>query len=199
MLEQLFGSRTRYKILRTLFRQADRPFFVRELARAIDTQVNAVRREIELLLGLGLLKKEIDKKPKASAAEYGSSLRKYYRLNKESVLFEPMADLLDKIQVIGEDALARDIKAHGGKIKLLLLTGHFTNDSRAPSDLLLVGALKERSVMKLIANYEKELGFTIRYTLMSEPEFKDRRHMMDKFLFALFEAENVKVVNELGV
>lgn len=199
MLEQLFGSKTRYKILRTLFRESDKPLFVRELARAIDTQVNAVRREIELLLGLGLLKEEIENKPKLSSAEYGASLRKYYCLDKESVLFEPMADLLDKIQVIGEDALARDIKAHGGKIKLLLLTGRFTNDSRAPSDLLLVGALKERSVMKLIANYEKELGFTIRYTLMSEPEFKDRRHMMDKFLFSLFEAENMKVVNELGV
>ena len=80
-----------------------------------------------------------------------------------------------------------------------VLTGRFTNDSRAPSDLLVVGALKERSIAKLIADYEKELGFTIRYTLMSESEFKDRRHMMDKFLFSLFEAENVKVVNELGV
>ena len=199
MLEQLFGSKTRYKILRTLFRESDKPLFVRELARAIDTQVNAVRREIELLRDLGLIVEEIDKKPKASAAEYGSSLRKYYRLNKESVLFEPMENLLSKIQVVGEDALVRDIQAHGGKIKLLLLTGRFTNDSRAPSDLLIVGALKERSVAKLIADYEKELGFTIRYTLMAEPEFKDRRHMMDKFLFALFEAENVKVVNELGV
>ena len=199
MLEQLFGSKTRYKILRTLFRESDKPLFVRELARAIDTQVNAVRREIELLRDLGLIVEEIDKKPKASAAEYGSSLRKYYRLNKESVLFEPMENLLSKIQVVGEDALVRDIQAHGGKIKFLLLTGRFTNDSRAPSDLLIVGALKERSVAKLIADYEKELGFTIRYTLMAEPEFKDRRHMMDKFLFALFEAENVKVVNELGV
>ena len=142
---------------------------------------------------------EVEKKPKASAAEYGASLRKYYRLNKASVLFDPMANLLSKIQVVGENALVRDIKTHGGKIKLLLLTGRFTGDSRAPSDLLLVGVLKERSVAKLIADYEKELGFAIRYTLMSEPEFKDRRHMMDKFLFALFEAENVKVVNELGV
>lgn len=199
MLEQLFGSKTRYKILRTLFRESDKSFFVRELARAIDTQVNAVRREIELLGSLGLVVAEVEKKPKTSTAEYGSSLRKYYRLDKESVLFEPLSNLLNKIQIIGEDALVRDIKAHGGKIKFLLLTGRFTSDLRAPSDLLLVGALKERSVMKLIAEYEKELGFTIRYTLMTEAEFKDRRHMMDKFLFALFEAENVKVVNELGV
>lgn len=199
MLEQLFGSKARYRILRTLFRESDKPFFVRELARAIDAQINAVRREIELLLNLGLLKEEIEKKPKSSSAEYGASLRKYYRLDKDSALFAPLSNLLDQIQVIGEDALVRDLKAHGGKIKLLLLTGCFTKDYRAPSDLLIVGALKERSIAKLISDYEKELGSVLRYTTMSEPEFKERRHMMDKFLFALFEAENVRVVNELGV
>lgn len=198
MLEHLFGSKTRLKILRVLFRTQEKPFFVRELARTVETQINAVRRELEILKEIGLVKWE-STMPKANVAEYGVSLRKYYRLNIDSVLFEPMRALLGKIQVLGEDALVEDIKKRGGKIKLFIITGHFTGDKRAPSDLLLVGAIKERSIAKIISDFEKDLGFSIRYTLMTEAEFKDRRHVMDKFLFSLFEAKNVKVVNELNV
>jgi len=198
MLEQLFGSKTRFKILRHLFRGPGKPFFVRELARDVETQVNAVRREIGILVQLGLLKEETEK-PKANTAEYGSTLRKYYRLNVDSVLYDDLKNLIGKMEIIGEEALIKDIKEQGGKIKLFLLTGRFTKNSGAPSDILLVGDLKERNVAKIIADYEKELGFEVRYTIMSEMELKERRQMMDKFIFAMFEAENVKVINELKV
>jgi len=196
MLEQFFGSKTRYKLLQYLVRSTGKPFYVRELARAVETQLNAVRRELELFIKLGLVEAE-NVRPKS--AEYGASLRKYYRINQESILYPEIKSLLAKVQILGEEALVKEIKEKGGKIKLFILTGHFTNDLRSPSDILLVGTLKERTLLKIFADYEKELGFSIRYTLMSEVEFKDRRQMMDKFLFALFETENVKVVNELGV
>ena len=34
---------------------------------------------------------------------------------------------------------------------------------------------------------------------MTDQEFKDRRHVMDKFLYSLFEADNLKVINKLNV
>jgi len=197
MLEQLFGSKTRYKLLKYLVRTQDKPFYVRELSRALDTQLNAIRRELELLIKLGLVKEEHGKH--AKSAEYGAALRKYYLVDRDSILYPELKALLAKVQLLGEEALIKDIKEKAGKIKLFILTGHFTNDIHSPSDILLVGDLKERTLLKIFADYEKELGFSIRYTLMSEAEFKDRRQMMDKFLFALFETENVKVINELKV
>lgn len=148
---------------------------------------------------MGLIKEETEALKKVSGAEYGSTLRKYYRLNKDCLLYPDLQSLIGKMQILGEDALIKDIKEHGGKIKLFLMTGRFTKNSIAPSDILLVGDLKERNIIKIIADYEKALGFDIRYTMMGESEFKERRQMMDKFIFALFEAENVKVVNELKV
>jgi len=37
------------------------------------------------------------------------------------------------------------------------------------------------------------------YTVMTEQEFNDRRHVMDKFLYSMFESENLKVINKLNV
>ncbi len=198
MLEQLFGSKTRLRLLRLLFRFPDKSFYVRELSRELGTQINAIRREIDLLSHLGLLVESNDL-CKDKSADYGASLRKYFKLNQEASLYPEMKSLVSKIQLLGEEALIKDIREKGGRIKLFLLTGRFTHDVRSPSDILLVGALKERSLMKIFSDYEKELGFEIRFTLMTEAEFKERRHMMDKFLFSLFETENVKVVNELNV
>jgi len=65
--------------------------------------------------------------------------------------------------------------------------------------LLIVGKIKPRVLAKIVEDYEKDCGFNIRYTVMTEEEFLDRRYVMDKFLYALFEADNLKVINKLGV
>ncbi len=197
MLEQLFGSKTRFNLLRVLFRQTDKPFFVRELARLMDTQINAVRRELELLLKLGLVKEtEVGG---VSKSVQGSTLRKYYILDRESLLFPELQALLIKAQLLGEQQFIKDVSSKVGNIELFLLTGRFTGREGMASDLLLVGKIKERVVANLISKYEKDFGFEILYTIMTDQEFKDRRHVMDKFLYSLFEADNLKVINKLGV
>ena len=79
------------------------------------------------------------------------------------------------------------------------MTGKFTGVEDAATDILLVGKLKPRSVSSLVNKYEKELGFEIRYTLMSEKEFRERRNVMDKFLYSVFETGHHKIVNKLKI
>lgn len=197
MLEHLFGSKTRLKLLRTFFRKSDSVFYVRELTRLLDVQINAIRRELDLLVKSGLVKEVsmLDNKEE----EGNSRLRKYYTLDKESILYSEMQALLIKAQVLGEQKFFNEIIDKAGGIKLFVLTGQFTGDKSAPSDMLLVGKIKEMTVIKIIKSYEKEFGFEIRYTLMTESEFSDRRQVMDKFLFSMFEVGHIKVVNKFGL
>ncbi len=191
MLEHLFGSKTRLKLLKIFFRDTTASYFVRELTRLTDSQINAVRRELGLLVKAGIVKEVKDKKE-------GSALRKYYSIDTESILYTELQALLLKDQTIGEKQFIKDIETKAGDLRLLLLTGRFTGDKRAPSDMLLVGEkIKETSVNKLVKKYEKELGTEINYTIMSVQEFTDRRNVMDKFLFSLFESKSVKVLDKL--
>lgn len=198
MLEHLFGSKTRVKLLRLLFRHPDKVYFVRELARLMETQINAVRRELEILFSVEIVH-EIEKKDAVKSTQAGATLRKYYGLNKDSIVFAELQALLIKAQLMGEQQFVRELQTKAGNIKLLVLTGKFTHDDRALSDLLLVGDIKERNVEQLIAAYEKEFGFPIRFTIMTEGEFADRRYVMDKFIFSIFECNHVKVVNALKI
>ncbi len=198
MLEHLFGSKTRLKLLRVFFRHPTNVFFVRELTRLLDAHINAIRRELELLVQSGIIT-ETEKHEASEEGKVGATLRKYYALNKKSVLFPEMHALLLKAHVLGEEAFVRTLQEKGGHMRLLLLTGQFTGDHRASTDILIVGVAKAISLARIISQYEKEFGFEIRYTTMTEDEFFDRRNMMDKFLYSLFEADHVKAVNELGI
>jgi len=57
MLEKLFTSTTRVKILRLLMFNEDKWFYLRELARKIKTTPTYVKKEIDNLRELGLVKK----------------------------------------------------------------------------------------------------------------------------------------------
>ncbi len=198
MLEYLFGSKTRLRLLRTFFRQPGESFYVRELSRMLGVQINAIRRELEVLFKSSLIKETNEYAGDETAQ--GSSLRKYYTLDNTSVLHPEMQALLLKDQVLGKQKFIEEMKNKAGNIKLFLLTGQFTHIITAPSDLLLVGnRLKPMAIARLIKKYEKEFGFEVRFTLMSVKEFYDRRHIMDKFLYALFEAEHLKVVDHLDI
>lgn len=196
MLEHLFGSKTRLKLIRLFFREPDKKFFVREITRVLETQINAVRRELSVLLESGILQEVAEKV--GSEKEKGPQ-KKYYILNKSSVLYTELQGLLLKDSMLGEEQFLEIIKQKGGDIVLLLVSGCFTGDKGAPSDILIVGNTKEKTLTTLITDYEKEVGCAIRYTFMSEKEFQDRRHVMDRFLFSLFESKHLKLVNTLNL
>ena len=198
MLEHLFGSKTRLKLMRLFFRKPDESFYVRELTRLLDVQINAIRRELNLLIKSGLVKEAVKGKNRLEV-KAGSRLRKYYQIDRTSILFPELQALLVKAQILGEQVFTKEIIDKVGDIKLFLLTGQFTASVNAPSDMLIVGDIKQKTLARLIAKYEKEFGFEIRYTVMTEEEFFDRRNVMDKFVFSLFEADNMKIINELKI
>lgn len=200
MLEHLFGSKTRLRLLRLLFRYPERSFYVRELTRELETQINAVRRELQVLQKAGIiLETDEPKNGKIATGMSGGRKRKYYSLDQGSLLYPELNSLLLKGKILGEQRFIEELKNKSGDLKLLVLTGNFTGADAAPTDMLLVGEIKERTVTKMIADYEGEFGSGIRYTFLSEQEFYDRRHVMDKFLFSIFEGKHLKVVNELHV
>jgi len=196
MLEHLFGSKTRYRLLRFFFHNTDKSFFVRELTRALNVQINAVRRELELLVNSTLVE-ETDAPGHMDKTKAGASLRKYYRLNLGSLLYPEMQALLMKGQILDERVFVDGIRETCGDIKLLLLTGRFAGEKDVQTDMLIVGDIKSRNLEKVIASYEKDVGFSIRYTTLTEDELYERRQMMDKFVYAIFEAKHMLVVNEI--
>ena len=197
MVEQLFGSNTRFRLLRFFFLKPDKPYYVRQLARLLEVQINAIRRELEILMGIGLLQ-EVTPKEDDVTRKIGSPKRKYYLLNPDCIIYPEMQALFEKENAIGREDFVRDMCEKAGDIKFFLLTGRFTGYTKASTDLLLVGEIKPRILMNLITQYEKDFGHELRYTIMTEKEFIERRYVMDKFIYTLFEGPHLKLVDKIG-
>lgn len=198
MLEHLFGSKTRLRLLRHFFQYPESRFYVRELTRLLDTQINAVRREITSLLKLGIIKEAaaVEEKIGKGKKKIGESKRRYYCLNSEGTINPELQSLFIKAQFWGEKQLVEAIKDLG-LVDYLILSGRFTGAKESPTDLLMVGSVSRKELDRLIRLFEKEFGIEARYTVMSLKEFLYRRDVADKFLSDLMEQNHIVAVDKI--
>jgi len=190
--EQLFGSKTRVKLLR-LFLVSPNPihYYIREVCRITGEHLNSVRRELDNLDKLGLIVKE-----ESPSGEVGQKI--YYKVNKDFILFNELRTLFIKSQLLLEKSLVQGLEELGN-VQLLVLTGGFTGNTNATSDLLIVGRIKTAPLAKLIKKFEKELGRDINYTVMTSAEFSYRRELTDMFLYTILEGKKVFLIDNLGI
>lgn len=184
MLERLFGSRTRVKLLRLFLTHVGISFYVREISRKVGEQLNSVRRELANLATLGavVISEQNDKK--------------FYQLNTKFVLADELRAVLLKSQFLLEQDLVRRIR-ESGKVKYLALTGSFTGTKQTPTDMIVVGKLDKATLLKAVERFERDVGRELNYTLLSVREFNERRGLGDKFLLTILNNPKIVVVDEV--
>ena len=200
MLIKLFGSNARAKILKIFLFQPDNKYYIRQLARDLNLQVNSVRRELDNLESFGLLTSEMGEGNNKDGGEIKKNTKekKYYKVDKDFPLFEDIKSLIVKSQILHKDEFVRKLKKVGNP-KLLILTGIFVNKLDSMIDVLVVGKVNKESLKKIIVEMEKDVGREINFSLMNSAEFKYRREITDIFLYDILEGKNIIVIDEIGI
>ncbi len=183
-LEKIFGSRTRVKIIALFTTGVKRPYFVREISRTVNERLNAVRRELDILLKFGML------------TSYDDKRRKYYVINDKFALFDELSSIMKKAGPGVEDVLFKNIEAVGD-VKYACLTGYFSGISNAPTDLFIIGNLHEKQLEAFVRRIEMTINREIVYTPMTETEYKYRKNFNDLFLRQIFSNPYKELVNHL--
>lgn len=194
-VEQLFGSKTRARLLNVFFHNPEEQFFVRELTRRIDAQLNSVRRELQNLIEIGLIK-EIVAKEEQRGRKSPNEKKRYYQANTEFDLFSEMKALLKKVQLMVKKNLVQEIDENGS-IMLLILTGRFVDVKEIPVDFLIVGEIDEKTLQKLLHAFEVEFGEEMNFTLLTREEFSYRKQVSDRFLSTILKSNHVVMINRL--
>lgn len=196
MVEQLFGSKTRVKLLELFYNNPNRSFYVREITRKIDEQINSVRRELANLLNVGIIVSE------------NTNNRLYYEVNQEYEYFEPLSQIFGAGTGTGSEGGGKKgvVTAAGvtfeddlkqlGNIDVALFTGQFTRDESSGIDFLLVGNVNDHQVSKFVAELEAKEGKEIRYTVMSHDDFTYRRKINDRFILTVLEAKKQVLIDK---
>ncbi len=193
-IEQLFGSKTRARLLTLFLENADRAFYVRELTRRIDAQLNSVRRELKNLVDVGIV---LEVEGKILAAEVSEDepeskgeKKKFYRANAAFPLFDDLRGVMRKAAVLMNQEIVRVLKEKG-EISLVLLTGRFVDASDVPTDLFIVGTIDPDDLAKAVREFEHDIAREVNYTAMPRDEFLYRQDVGDRFLANIMNAKHV--------
>ena len=181
MLKKIFGSGTRVKLFRQFLLNQGEEYFIRELTRILDEQINSLRRELQNLEEIGMLKSR------------DRNRKKYYQVNPHFVLLHELTSLVRKTDPSSQALLKKISKL--GNIDLLVLTGDFIGKG-GDVDLFVVGDITKGDVEAFLAeNFPNE---DLHYVLMSKEDFLYRVALKDKFMNLVFlEKDNLILKNKL--
>lgn len=197
MIDKLFGSKTRVKLLHLFLNHPGQSFYVREITRLIDEQINSVRRELSNMLEVGVITSD------------SADNKLYYQVNQRYEFYTALRGIFAGETVVGEHAV--DVGAVSAmdrcisileelpSVRLALLAGVLVKGSTAPIDVLLVGSPAQGKVASAMAAIEKIEGRELNYTVLSYDEFYYRLSIRDKFITQVTSGPHVVAIDKDSV
>jgi len=212
MIEQLFGSKTRVKLLQLFYQNPNRSFYVREITRKIDEQINSVRRELANLLNIGIITSdttnnrlyyEVNQSFEHYAALSSIFGGKAFKPTKKAATkaakpeaSEPTVPTEDVVEeVIVTDPFALEL-LKTGNVSIALYSGQFTRDDTAGVDVVIVGDVNHSAVEHAIADLELSEKKELRYSIFTTDEFKYRKQVNDRFVANVLAAKNIILIDK---
>ncbi len=182
-LEKLFGSKTRAKLLALFFENPEKSYYVREITRVIEEQINSVRRELTNLSTLGLVKIE----------NYENKV--YYSANMKHAFARPMTEIFARSSSNSsytpqgsktKDAVEKNsvwveyVRPVANLISALIVTNRIPGQDGL--DLLIVGDNRTHKLTHWAEVVEKRQGKPLNYVIISREDYIYRKSVRDKFL-----------------
>ena len=193
-IEALFGSKTRVKLLNLFLNNPEKTFYVREITRLIDEQVNSVRRELKNLE---------DIKAVNSATE---DRKLFYGINQRFKYYIPLRAIFAGIDS-GEESIVKE-KEQGWRygtsdidkdLGILIISGVLVKRSESDIDMILVGNNSKKQLSDWAKNIEKQEGRDLNYVILSMEEFYYRYTSSDVFINGIFQNEHRIIVDREGI
>lgn len=189
MIDALFGSKTRVKLLHLFLNNPGKSFYVREITRLIDEQINSVRRELSNMLTVGIITSD------------SADNKLYYEVNQRYDYYVPFRAIFadEHIEAAGEKVQAEDrwhdlIKELPG-VRVAVLAGVLVKGSTSSVDLLLVGDTPAAKVKSAIKQVEKIEGRELNYSTISYDEFYYRLSVRDKFITEILNGKHAVLID----
>ena len=202
MIEQLFGSKTRVKLLQLFYSNPNRSFYVREITRKIDEQINSVRRELANLLNVGIITSDT------------SNNKVYYEVNQKYDFYPPLQEIFGgggtpkarkttvkaagKVVAETPGVESADLKALGN-VEIAALMGQFTRDESSGIDVLIVGNINQNALTKYVTELERQEGKDLRYTAFSLEDFTYRLQIKDRFMSNVLRSKKQVLLDKPGL
>ena len=186
-IEKIFGSKTRAKLLGLFFANPEKSFYVREITRVIEEQINSVRIELMNLESVGIIRSET----------YDNKV--YYSANPKHPFCRPLIDMFSKkidssrdkdVRSSTWEEMVRPVKRY---LKGLIVTNRVPGQDGI--DLLIIGDDYMKRLSHWAEVVEKKQGKPLNYMILSKDDFLYRRSVRDRFLLEIMDMEISEIID----
>lgn len=183
MLRRLFSSKTRVDLLALFFTHPDERYYVRQIARNLESDISGIKRELDNLEKAGLIQ-----------SEKVGNLR-YYVPNKACPVYREIKSLIAKT-VGAQAAIQEALRKIPGieQAALYSLNLHAPGEGSGPIPLLVVGAVDLEALNEAITSLENKLAREISYTVFDPAEYRRRKAEGDSFLAQLAQGKTIRLI-----
>ena len=186
VLETLFGSKLRVKVLGWLFTHPDVRYFVRQLTGLLGDDSTNVSRELARLEKAGILIVTV------------SGRQKYYQANRESPIYNELHGLI--VKTVGVvDVLRSSLEPSIGQIKAAFVFGSIAsgNENRVSDiDVMVIGAISFGDIVNLLSTAEERLGREINAVVYSVLEFRQKLKEDHHFVSNVITREKLFIIGD---
>lgn len=183
MLHNIIPSKARRKILQLFFHNPKEHFYLRRIVREVNEEVNAVKRELDILSDAKVLLKE-------------KRLNKvFYSLNKHYLYYDEFLRIFAKLGILNE--LVQKNLSKIGKVKFVVMSKALAKGEPLKKDeiyVLFVGFIVMPEVEVIMEKVDKALDKEINYTIMTEEEFAFRKKSNDPFIWKFLRQPKIMLV-----
>ena len=179
-------SKTRRRVLGLLFGNPDESFYVRDIVRRSGAAQGAIARELEALLGAGLLQRRED----------GRNV--YYQANKQSPVFPELERLVAKTIALS-DAFRGALAPLADRVEFAVVSGSAARGqlkSDRAIDLLVIGDVRLMEVGEALATVPQRLGRRVSPTVYTMAQFRKRIADDSRFLTSLVSEPRLFVIGQ---
>jgi len=185
MLELLFSSTARVKVLALLLLNPETSFYQRQISALTGLPIRAVQREVQRLQTLGLL------------TSFTRGNQVHYQVNRDFFLFPELKNIF--LKTIGLTALLGEALKGAENIALAFIYGSYAADQESVAsdiDLLVVGTLSSRALHTTLQKAEKLAHRQINYVLFSPEEFRTKAQTGDGFLRNVLDGPKIFLIGD---
>jgi len=185
MLQKLFTSKTRVKLLTLFMMNPGREMYIREIARSTKENINAVRRELANLEEIGLLKSE------------RKGNLKYYVANEKMPIYNELASIILKTEGVAKELKESLIEI---SVETVFIYGSFASGEATVNsdiDIFIIGEVDEDKLIIKIREIEKTLSREINYVFFTAKEFERKKKSKDPFVLNVLKEPKAMLIGDL--
>ena len=165
MLQILFSSKTRVKLLCLFIINSPKRFYLSEIIKLTHTPLRAVQRELVKLETTGLLIKNIE------------GNRVYFQINTNHFIFPELKILI--LKTVGFGDILRDSLQKEKEIEKAFIYGSYAENketAKSDIDLFIVGRISGKKLMGLLKKTARTFNRPINPAIYSPEEFKRKKN-----------------------